>query len=119
MILAQIKYHDTVRAGVPVAECGPGPSLQELFTRDVLPFAVRSEFPSVLKETFCADEMLYSLRPHHDDLFKVFEKYIARTVKEAASSLKVRPIHTLTRPLSSPYLIHLRAALEVRVTCGG
>jgi len=104
MILAQIKYHDTVRAGVQVAECGPGPSLQELFTRDVLPFAVRSEFPSVLKETFCADEMLYSLRPHHDDLFKVFEKYIARTVKEAASSLKVRPIHTLTRPLSSSYL---------------
>lgn len=89
MIVAQIKYHDTVRGRVAVADCGPGPSLQELFTKDILPFAVQSEFTAVLKETFCADEMLYSLRCHHDDLFKVFEKYIARTVKEAASSLKV------------------------------
>ena len=89
MIIAQIKYHDTVRGGIAVTECGPRPSLQELFTKDILPFAVKSAYTAVLKETFCADEMLYSLRSHHDDLFKVFEKYIARTVKEAASSLKV------------------------------
>ena len=41
-------------------------------------------------------------------------------IEEASTAaLEVCSFHTLTRPLSSPYLIHLRAALEVRVACGG
>jgi hypothetical protein len=48
------------------------------------------EYKSILKETFCTDELLYSLRTYHDDMFRVFEKYCTRgNVKDFPSSLRI------------------------------
>ena len=64
--------------------------LQELFTRNILPFALKMEYKSILKETFCTEAVLYSLRQHHNDMFKVFEKYCTRgNAKDSPSSMRL------------------------------
>ena len=48
------------------------------------------EYKSILKETFCADDLLYQLRGHHNEMFRVFEKYCTRgNVKDSPSSLRI------------------------------
>lgn len=88
LICAQIKNNDTFKRSNAVLSSAD--SLQELFSRNILPFAVKMEYKSILKETFCTDELLYSLRNHHDDMFRVFEKYCTRgNVKDFPSSLRI------------------------------
>jgi hypothetical protein len=87
LICAQIKNNDTFKRSTAILSSAE--SLQELFTKNILPFAVKMEYKSILKENFCADDLLYSLRSHHDDMFKVFEKYCTRGhVKDSPSSLR-------------------------------
>jgi hypothetical protein len=88
LICAQIKNNDTFKRSTAILSSAD--SLQELFLRNILPFAVKMEYKSILKETFCADDLLYSLRGFHDDMFRVFEKYCTRgNVKDSPSSLRV------------------------------
>jgi hypothetical protein len=88
LICAQIKHSDTFKRSTAVLSSAD--SLQELFSKNILPFAVKMEYKSILKETFCSDGLLYQLRRHHNDLFKVFEKYCTRgNVKDSPSSLRV------------------------------
>lgn len=48
------------------------------------------EYNSVLKEAFCADDFLYSLRSYHNNMFKVFEKYCNRgDFKDTPTSLLI------------------------------
>ena len=110
LICAQINYNDTCEkinsklltkstAAMfpPENSIQSANALQELFQRKLLPHAVKnSEYTSILKETFCAEEMLYSLRYHHNELIRVFEKYIAMGyAKEASSSMKLEDFGTM------------------------
>lgn len=88
LICAQIKNNDTFKKSVK--KLSSADFLQELFTRNILPFALKMEYKSILKVTFCTDEVLYSLRQHHNDMFRVFEKYCTRgNAKDSPSSLRV------------------------------
>ena len=88
LICAQIKNNDTFKRSTAILSSAD--SLQELFSRNVLPFAVKMEYKSILKETFCADDLLYQLRGHHNEMFRVFEKYCTRgNVKDSPSSLRI------------------------------
>jgi hypothetical protein len=88
LICAQIQNNDTFKSSASVATSAG--SLQELFSKNIIPFAVRMEYNSVLKEAFCADDLLYSLRSYHDSMFKVFEKYCNRgDFKDTPTSLHI------------------------------
>ena len=88
LICAQIQNNDTFKSSATIATSSG--SLQELFSQNILPFAVKMEYSSVLKEAFCADDFLYSLRNYHNSMFKVFEKYCNRgDFKDTPTSLHI------------------------------
>jgi hypothetical protein len=88
LICAQIQNNDTFKSSASVTTSAG--SLQELFSKNILPFAVRMEYNSILKEAFCTDDLLYSLRGYHNSMFKVFEKYCNRgDFKDTPTSLHI------------------------------
>lgn len=88
LICAQIQNNDTFKSSASAATSAG--SLQELFSKNILPFAVRMEYNSFLKEAFCADDLLYSLRSYHNNMFKVFEMYCNRgDFKDTPTSLLI------------------------------
>lgn len=85
---------------------------------NILPFAVRMEYNSVLKEAFCADDLLYSLRSYHNSMFKVFEKYCNRAdSKDAPTSLHIDDMAAMLVDAGRVLLFRILQYLTLRMSC--
>lgn len=53
-------------------------ALATVFDTCILPLAEKLELPAFLRNIICSDEFLGAIRPYHDDLFAVFNKYASK-----------------------------------------
>jgi len=89
IMCAQTKLNDTydtkLKKGLKSYE-----ALAIIFDTSILPLAEKLELSAFVRNLICSDEFLGVIRPYHDDLFAVFNKY--------ASKGRILP-STLTLPL--------------------
>jgi hypothetical protein len=96
---SQSRFHDMSDSSLTSLLCVE--SFQELYSKCIRPWAKESAISAYLKEEFCKDNFLASIRDSSEDLFKLFQKYASKS-KDVPTSLEL--VH-LTELLSDSKLI--------------
>ena len=97
LICAQVKFVDTYNLQhynhdqeEKDSSSGSAKSLHDLFLLNIVQYATQNDYSAIIKETFCKEEVMVTLRDNHSELLKTFEKYVQQgPVKEPASSIRV------------------------------
>ena len=95
---SQSRFHDRSDSDVTSLLCVD--SVKELYSRCIRPWAKTTAISAYLKEEFCKDNFLASIRDLSEDLFKLFQKYASKS-KDVPNSLEL--VH-LTELLSDAKL---------------
>jgi hypothetical protein len=77
ILISQSRYNDIYERSGRIDKASD--ALDRLVSNDIIPFAERLDFGSILKRAFCSDECLSVIREYHDNTFLAFQKYALKS----------------------------------------
>ncbi len=86
IICAQLRHNDTFEHDSEIT-CAHE-AVQDILENYVVPCAEELTLPSVLKKSFCTDDVLAGIRAQYEELFAVFEKFASRS-HQLPTSLRI------------------------------